>query len=106
MKDLMGKEIKAGDYVAYAQRHSSSLWVNVAKVLKVTPKSVAIRAVEVGWDGKLHLLTRNSTISCPDRTVIVEPSEQYRQLLEPFIPQMGVPCFSEMSQSQLPEQSS
>lgn len=36
--DKLGKEIKAGDYIVYAQRQSSSLWLTVGKVLSVGTK--------------------------------------------------------------------
>jgi len=36
MKDLMGIEIKAGDFIAYPTRSGSCLWMSVAKVVEVT----------------------------------------------------------------------
>lgn len=35
MKDKLGQELQAGDYVAYAGRHSSSLWIKIGKIVKI-----------------------------------------------------------------------
>lgn len=35
MKDKLGQELQAGDYVAYAGRHSSTLWIKIGKIVKI-----------------------------------------------------------------------
>lgn len=104
LQDLMGKEIKQGDYVAYAGRQSSSLWVNVGKVLKVKSSQITIRGVEFGYRGT-EVFSRDSILRHSFRIVVVEPTEHIIELLKDFIPQMELPCTSEPSPSPLQEQS-
>jgi len=94
MKDLMGKEIKVGDFVAYAGRHSSSLWVNIGKVLKVAASRITVRGSELNWADKWGVLTRNSTLTIWSRIVVVEPTEYHRELLKDFNPEQEIPCTS------------
>lgn len=90
---MMGKEIKLGDFVAYAQRHSSSLWVNIGKVLKVGAEKITVRGAEDRWNEGWKPLTRNSVLSTSSRIVLVEPSEEIQNVLKDFIPQLEFPIF-------------
>lgn len=86
MQDLMGKEISTGDFVVYAQRKSSYLWMNIGKVLEIMPDEVVVRGLTPGYDGNWKLLTRNSSLVLSDRIAIVSPSPDIQEILSEFVP--------------------
>ena len=45
MKDMFGREIKVDDIVVYATRRSSTQYMMIARVLKVTEKNVRVLVV-------------------------------------------------------------
>lgn len=42
MKDIMGQEMNVGDYVACVENNTSSGWLRVAIIEKLTPKMVKV----------------------------------------------------------------
>lgn len=50
MKDIVGREIRVGDVIAYPGRRSSSMWMNVALVRELRPGN----AGEPYWSNDRH----------------------------------------------------
>ncbi len=66
-KDLLGREVKEGDHVAFT--HHNSLYVG--QVLKVTPKQVRVRPVDPRWkssDGYLKYTSQCCLVGGPELT--------------------------------------
>lgn len=71
MKDKLGQELQAGDYVAYAGRHSSSLWIKIGKIVKIevrehwghTDTIAIIWAVEQFFNGEFQRQLQKSQVS-------------------------------------------
>jgi hypothetical protein len=47
--DFLGREIKAGDTIAYPVRRGSSMWMNKLRITQVTPTAVTGLNAEGRW---------------------------------------------------------
>lgn len=88
-KDKLGREIKVGDYIVYAQRNGSALWLDVGKVLDCGLKKDLTPFVKVigcrDWANKAELKIRSGEITAFNRVVIVPKEdlpEKYLELLK------------------------
>jgi hypothetical protein len=91
MKDKLGQELQTGDYVAYAGRHSSSLWLKIGKIVKIEVRRaqpVAILwAVEEYIDGSFERQLQKSQVSNSHLMIKLfdmQVPEAIRTILEPL----------------------
>jgi hypothetical protein len=91
-KDKLGREINVGDYIVYAQRAMSSLWLDIGRVVSVGSKThyaseipfIKVFGCREYWD-KPRLKNKPGEITCFNRVVVVPKEfvpEKYLQLLE------------------------
>jgi len=91
MKDKLGQELQAGDYVAYAGRHSSSLWLKIGKIVKIEVRMAqpvaVIWAVEQFIDGSFERQLQKSQVSNSHLMIKLfdmQVPEVIRTILEPL----------------------
>lgn len=95
MKDKLGQELQAGDYVAYAGRHSSTLWLKIGKVVKIevrehwghTDTIAIIWAVEQRYDKSYERQLQKSQVSNSHLMIKLfdmQVPEEIRTILEPL----------------------
>lgn len=73
LKDVLGREIKVGQIVAYPGRQSSLMWLTVAPVKEVGKDSIKVEIDTNRWDGKdFSPVKKLVTVRSIDRVVIAK----------------------------------
>lgn len=72
MKDFLGKEFQVGQRIVYPGRASSSLWMNTGTIVAITAKNLKVKRIALDWDNVPTGETKQVTVYCTDRVVIVE----------------------------------
>ena len=71
MKDALGQPIDDGDYIIYPQRFSSSLWLVLARVVKIEDGTVTVDRMDLNHgDGEV----KRSYTSHTQRAIKIKPS--------------------------------
>lgn len=84
-KDFLGNDIQVGNYVAFAVRFSSSMWLQIGKVVSQQTGKVTVRSIRRRWNDRLEVSSRNGTLTSLDRVIVIPTvSEDIRAALEAF----------------------
>lgn len=70
MKDILGREIKVGQIVAYPVRQSSSMWMSYGEVKEIGEKTIKVMPSRGRWG--TQPLGKLATTSRIDRVVIAK----------------------------------
>jgi hypothetical protein len=94
-KDKLGRDITVGDYIVYVQRASSSIWLDIGKVISIGSKKsysgkeepfITIRGCR-DFFNRPNLKIRNGKITRFDHCIVVSGAalpEKYFELLKDF----------------------
>lgn len=65
--DFLGAELQVGDYVIYPKRYSSSLWLQVGRIVSSSP--VKVQGIAANWNDTIFRLMKPAVMQRPDRAV-------------------------------------
>jgi hypothetical protein len=71
--DFFGRPLKAGDFFTMAYRYCNSAEAGVGIVKELRGAGISAQVAKVGYNGKVTLAGRRSSLGALDRLVIVPP---------------------------------
>jgi len=84
VKDFLGNEIMPGSFIVFSTRRFSSMWCQVAKVLKVHEDKITVRSVRKYYNGQYELLKHAGTIFSVDKVVGIRVASIPDEILDLF----------------------
>ena len=86
MKDALGTEIKADDYLTYATRVGNSAHLLIGRVLEVSEKNCIVIAGRKRWNNEFVLNSKKSVWSNEENTLVVPNCNLDIKLLKDYFP--------------------
>lgn len=83
MKDVTGRELKVGDYIAYSVAKGRSACLDIAKILEIRAgRKIKVQGVWIGDFRGNELKSKPSFITYPERTCVIDPPDVIKELLK------------------------
>ena len=84
MKDFIGNELNVGDMVVHTRRRSSSMWLDLCKIVEIKPKAMKVIKCS-SWEGKFDSTPRYSWLHIEEYLAKIHSIPAYiRAIFDPL----------------------
>ncbi len=103
--DIIGQEIQIGSFIAYGSLYGRSAGLNIGKVFNINWKApvnnyfnrqpeeyvtVTVLGCRKDWNEKFELLNKKSTLSFPERMVVLKESDLSEEIKSLYETNKGI----------------